>query len=86
MPLRDLAWERAETDPKVIRVYDHPVDGRYLLGVDVVAWLRDLAQASEAGDALNALITTPLLDRMADVTQRWLDQAGTPLTEDAPDA
>lgn len=65
-------WDTAESDPKLIRSYDHPVDGRYFLGADVVAWLRDLSAAARDGTPIAAAFHGPFLDRMAETVERWL--------------
>lgn len=73
MSRHDVSWLDAETDPKVIRCYDHPTDGRYLLGSDVAAWLRDLEKtAREAGTAASDVFYTPLLGRMVELVDAWL--------------
>lgn len=65
-------WSSADNDPHLIRSYHHPDDGCYLLGADVVAWLRNLAQTARGGDPLSGLVNAPLLDRMAETVERWL--------------
>lgn len=65
-------WSTAETDPKLIRSYDHPVDGRYMLGADIAAWLRDLAAVARDGSPIAAAIHAPFLDAMAGTVDRWL--------------
>lgn len=70
---RDTAvWSDADADPKLIRSYHHPVDGWYLLGADVVAWLRDLAAAARDANAVAEVFHAPFLDRMAETAERLL--------------
>lgn len=72
----DERWETADDDPNLIRSFDHPTDGRYLLGSDVVAWLRDLTTAAREGTPVAAAIHAPVLDAMAETVERWLAADG----------
>ena len=48
------------------RAYDDPVDGRYVLAVDVARWMRHLAEVGAGANALNAVFHVPLLTKLAD--------------------